>query len=85
MFLIYYVTSCDRVFKGLCDLIGSSHHLTKFCGHRPYGNYGAAVKIVYMALQEIKESGDFMEGNSSFYNSTLSKSRAIDIVLMICN
>ena len=41
MFLTYHLTYRDHMFKELCDLIGSkfltvTHHLSKFCGHRPY-------------------------------------------------
>ena len=62
-----------------------SHHLAKCSGHglcSSSSNTGA--KIFYVALKEhvVKGSGDFIEGNSSMYISTLLKLIAIDIVLM---
>ena len=43
--------------------------------HNSCGSSDTATKIVYVILQGyvIEESGDFMEGKSSFYIPTLSK------------
>ena len=61
-----------------------SHHLTKFSSHKPCSSSDTAAKIFYVTLQDhvIKESGNFMEGNSSLYIPTLPTLIAIDIVLM---
>ena len=60
-----------------------SHYFAKFQGHKPCGSDTAA-KMFHVTLQDhvIKESGDFMKGNSSLYLNTLSKLTVIDIVLM---
>ena len=69
--------------NGLNFLI-ASHLFAKFSDLRPGGSSDKAAKIVYVTLREhlIKESGDFMEGNSSLYIPTLPKLIAIDIELM---
>ena len=76
---------CSKVvwLDGLNFLI-VSHNFIKFSGHRSCGSSDAAAKIVYVTLQDhmIKESGDFMEGNSWLYIPNLPKLIAIDTVLM---
>ena len=62
----------------------SHHHLAKFSSHKPCSSSDTAAKIFYVTLQDhvIKESGNFVEGNSSLYIPTLPTLIAIDIVLM---
>ena len=69
--------------NGLKFLIGN-HHLAKSGGHRLCGSSGIVAKTSYVTLQDhlIKESGDFMEGNSSMYIPTLPKLIAIDVMLI---
>ena len=69
--------------NGLNFLI-ASHLFAKFGGLRPSGSSDKAAKIVYVTLREhlIKESGDFMEGNSSLCILTLPKLITIDIEVM---
>ena len=61
-----------------------SHHFAEFHDHEPCGSSDTAAKLFYVTLQDyvIKESGDFMEGNSWLYIPTVSKLIAIGIALI---
>ena len=64
MYLIVFVTSCDRKFRRLCDFCASYNHSTLYsnCGSRD-----AAYLIYHVTLQDrvIKGSCNFMEGSCS--------------------
>ena len=72
MFIIYHVTSCDRVFKGFCDFIS---------GHRSCGSRDIAYLIFQVTMKDhVKEPCDFMQGRPSLYIPTLSSLIAIGII-----
>ena len=61
-----------------------THHLAKFNDHRPCSSRDITYLVCHVTLQDnmIKESCDFMEGNSSFHVNTLPSFVAIVIVIV---
>ena len=88
MFLIFHVTSCELMFKGLCEFWGGSslqsHYLPMLGDHQSGASGDMKYEICRVSSQNhvIEESCNYLSGCSSWYITTLPSLVAIGIVVV---